>query len=89
MCWRSQQQFSFFDESKLNKKVRFINLSDVALEKGLHAVLEEIIKQVTALDPRIVVLDSFRTLARQVKSDAADVDVQAFTHRLAQFLTSW
>jgi len=28
-------------------------------------------------------------LARQVKSDAADVEVQAFVHRLAQFLTSW
>jgi circadian clock protein KaiC len=86
---RYQQQFSFFDESKLNKDIRFINLSDVALDKGLNAVLEEIIRQVTALNPRIVVLDSFRTLARQVKSDAADVEVQAFTHRLAQFLTSW
>ena len=86
---RYQQQFSFFDESKLNKDIRFINLSDVALEKGLTAVLEEIIKQVTTYDPRIVVLDSFRTLARQVTSDAADVEVQAFVHRLAQFLTSW
>ena len=86
---RYQQQFSFFDETKLNKDIRFINLSDVALDKGLNAVLEEIIKQVTAFDPRIVVLDSFRTLARQVKSDAADVEVQAFVHRLAQFLTSW
>jgi circadian clock protein KaiC len=86
---RYQQQFSFFDESKLNKDIRFINLSDLALEKGLNAVLEEIIKQVTTFDPRIVVLDSFRTLARQVTSDAADVEVQAFVHRLAQFLTSW
>ena len=86
---RYQQQFSFFDESKLNKDIRFINLSDVALEKGLTAVLEEIIKQVTTYDPRIVVLDSFRTLTRQVTSDAADVEVQAFVHRLAQFLTSW
>ena len=86
---RYQQQFSFFDESKLNKDIRFINLSDLALEKGLNAVLEEIIKQVTTYDPRIVVLDSFRTLARQVTSDAADVEVQAFVHRLAQFLTSW
>src|ERR1700693_4097940 len=44
---RYQQQFSFFDESKLGKSIRFINLSDTAMEKGLDAVLEEIIKQVT------------------------------------------
>src|ERR1700692_959336 len=44
---RYQQQFSFFDESKLGKSIRFINLSDTAMEKGLEAVLEEIIKQVT------------------------------------------
>jgi circadian clock protein KaiC len=36
---RYQQQFSFFDASKLNKAVRFINLSDVVLEKDLNAVL--------------------------------------------------
>src|SRR6266478_5298436 len=45
---RYQQQFSFFDEAKLGKSVRFINLSDVVLERDLKAVLEEIIKQVTA-----------------------------------------
>src|SRR5476649_110756 len=38
---RYQQQFSFFDESKVGKSVRFINLSDVVLEKDLKAVLEE------------------------------------------------
>ena len=30
---RYQQQYSFFDDSKLGEAVRFINLSDVALEK--------------------------------------------------------
>src|ERR1700683_1214191 len=30
---RYQQQFSFFDESRLNKDIRFINLSDLALAK--------------------------------------------------------
>jgi circadian clock protein KaiC len=40
---RFQQQFSFFDESKYGTSVRFINLSDVVLERDLTAVLEEII----------------------------------------------
>src|SRR4029078_13360225 len=36
---RYQQQYTFFDESKLGKAVRFINLSDVVLNKDLDAVL--------------------------------------------------
>src|ERR1700686_677458 len=46
---RHQQQFSFFDESKLGKAIRFINLADVLQEKGADGVLEEIAKQVTAV----------------------------------------
>ncbi len=66
---RYQQQYSFFDESKLGKAIRFINLTDVVLEKDLNAVLEEIIKQVTAANPGIVVVDSFRTVVRKAISD--------------------
>src|SRR5471032_2381495 len=80
---RYQQQFSFFDESKVGKAVRFINLSDVVLEKDLKAVLEEIIGQVTAANAGVVVVDSFRTLARKATSDVGDVELQSFIHRLA------
>ena len=50
---RYQQQYSFFDESRLSREIRFINLSDVVLEKDLETVLEEITTQVTAADPGI------------------------------------
>ena len=86
---RYQQQYSFFDESRLGKEIRFINLSDVVLEKDLNAVLEEIIKQVTAANPGIVVVDSFRTVVRKAMSDESEAKMQSFIHRLAQFLTSW
>jgi circadian clock protein KaiC len=86
---RYQQQFSFFDESKVGKAVRFVSLSDLAMEQNLNAVLEEIIKQVTAARAGIVVVDSFRTLARKAISDVGEVEVQSFVHRLAQFLASW
>src|SRR6478735_6321684 len=59
---RYQQQFSFFDQSKLGKAIRFINLSDVLLEKDLSGVLEEISREVQASHPSIVVVDSFRTV---------------------------
>src|ERR1051326_4685879 len=39
---RYQQQYTFFDPAKLNNAVRFINLSQVVLEKDLDAVLDEI-----------------------------------------------
>jgi len=85
---RYQQQYSFFDESRLGKEIRFHNLADRVLEKDLNAVLEEIIKEVTAAKPSIVVVDSFRTVVRTT-IDVGEVEMQSFIHRLAQFLTSW
>jgi circadian clock protein KaiC len=86
---RYQQQFSFFDESKVGGAVRYVNLSDVALKKDLNAVLEEIIAQVKAANAGVVVVDSFRTLARRASGERSDAEVQSFIHRLSQFLTSW
>jgi circadian clock protein KaiC len=86
---RFQQQFSFFDESKYGEAVRFVNLSDLVLERDLQAVLEEIIKHVTAANAGVVVIDSFRTLARKATSDVGEVEVASFIHRLSQFLTGW
>jgi circadian clock protein KaiC len=60
----------------------------VVLERDLNAVLEEIIKQVAATNAGVVVVDSFRTLARKAISDVGEVKVQSFIHRLSQFLTS-
>lgn len=86
---RYQQQYSFFDDSKLGKAIRFINLSDVVLEKSLDAVLEEIIKEVTATNPGVVVVDSFRTVVRKAMASDSELEMQSFIQRLAQFLTSW
>ena len=85
---RYQQQFSFFDEAKVGEAIRFVNLSDTVLERDLTAVLEEITKQVTATNAGVVVIDSFRTLARKATSEVGEVEVQSFIHRLSQFLTS-
>ncbi|MCL4176649.1 MAG: AAA family ATPase [Verrucomicrobia bacterium] len=86
---RYQQQYSFFDQSKLGQAIRFFNLSDVVTEQDLNAVLEEIIRQVKASNPGIVVVDSFRTVVRKAAAGASEGDMQMFIQRLAQFLTSW
>ncbi|MDP2241768.1 MAG: ATPase domain-containing protein [Burkholderiales bacterium] len=86
---RYQQQYSFFDESRLGKAIRFINLADVVLEQDLNAVFNEITKQVTAISPGFVVVDSFRTVVRKAMSLASEIEMQSFIQRLAQFLASW
>ena len=86
---RYQQQYSFFDNSMVGHAIRFINLADAVLEQDLDAVLAEIIKQVTLINPGIVVVDSFRTVVRKATSGASDLEMQSFVQRLAQFLTSW
>lgn len=86
---RYQQQFGFYDEAKVGKAIRFINLAEIVMENDIDEVLEEIIKQVSEVNPSIVVVDSFRTVVRKANSSASELEMQAFIQRLAQFLTSW
>nr|MDQ3365012.1 AAA family ATPase [Myxococcota bacterium] len=86
---RYQQQFSFFDPAKLNKAIRFVNLTDVVLEKDLGVVLEVIAKEVKASNPSIVVVDSFRSVARKALRGKDVMELQGFVQRLALLLTSW
>jgi circadian clock protein KaiC len=86
---RYQQQYAFFDPAKLNSAIRFINLSQVVLEKDLSTVLKEIAKEVEAARPGIVVVDSFRTVARKAKGGAGETELQAFAQELGLHLASW
>jgi circadian clock protein KaiC len=85
---RYQQQFSFFDETKVGNAIRFINLSQIVLEKNLDAVLAEITRQVDAANPSIVVVDSFRTVVRKAHHES-ELELQAFVQALALHLASW
>jgi circadian clock protein KaiC len=86
---RYQQQFSFFDQSKLDGAIRSVNLSQLVLDGDLGAVLDAIIKEVEASKAKIVVVDSFRTVVRRALGTATDTELQAFVQRLALHLTSW
>jgi circadian clock protein KaiC len=86
---RYQQQYTFFDPAKLPNAVRFVNLSNIVLEKDLGAVLEEITKVVEKSNPAVVVVDSFRTMVRKVRGESGEMDLQSFIQRLALFLASW
>src|SRR5687767_14178997 len=75
---RYQQQYSFFDPARLNTAIRFINLGDVVRDKDLNAVFAEIAKEVSAVSPRFVVVDSFRTVERKAMSGAGEIELASF-----------
>src|SRR5215207_7781384 len=84
---RYQQQFTFFDVTRVNKGIHFANLTDEALTNDLTQVFNAIVAKVEELEPRIVIVDSFRTLV--ATSEHATMAVQEFVQRLATKLTSW
>src|SRR5437667_8654948 len=79
---RYQQQSTFFDMAKVNSIVQFANLTDEALTNDLGKVLEAIVKKVDELSPRIVIVDSFRTLIPKTAPDGR-MSVQEFVQRLS------
>src|SRR5580658_9798768 len=86
---RYQQQHTFFNASKLNSALRFVNLSDVLTSRGLEGVLEEITKQLEATNPATVVVDSFRTVLRSARHNDNEMNPEIFVQQLAMLLTSW
>lgn len=87
---RYQQAYTFFDPDKVENEIRFINLSDEVLDGDLDTVLERIVREVEAANPRIVVVDSFRTVLRKkVNGLSSEEELQAFVQRLALHLTTW
>jgi circadian clock protein KaiC len=74
--------------AKVNNVVQFANLTDEALTNDLGQVLIAIEAKIDELSPRIVIVDSFRTLIPKSEKDGS-MSVQEFTQRLAMKLTSW
>ena len=86
---RYQQQYSFFDEAKVGRAIRPVNLSHIVLDKDLGAVLDAIIKEVESSSASFVVVDSFRTVVRKTLTNANEWELQSFIQSLALHLTSW
>jgi circadian clock protein KaiC len=86
---RYQQQYSFFDPAKVNGMIRFSSLSG-EVQRGLPAVLDSIVRQVEAVTPGFVIVDSSRSVLR-VGSEAelGALDGRDFVQRLALHLTAW
>jgi circadian clock protein KaiC len=87
---RYQQQFPFFDNSKINESIRYVNLSADLVEGGFDRVLSRIVEEVTNYTPSLVFVDSFRSVmqsAKQMKQGTSEL--QYFVQQLGMQMTSW
>ena len=80
------QQFSFFDESLLEKMIVFADLGTVIRRKGAEATLSEIANRVEREQPALVVIDSFKAI-RDILGDAAAL--RTFVYDLAVHTAGW
>jgi len=87
---RYQQQFEFFDSSKIDGVIRFVHLGEDMIQGGLARVIERIQQELEAAGPGIVIVDSFRSVVRIASTMHDDkLDLERFVQVLALMLTSY
>jgi circadian clock protein KaiC len=88
---RYQQQFSFFDFDKVNKSIRFVNLSDEIATGRLEQVLARITREIETSSPALVFVDSFRSVMRESRQTHQDgsISLQLFIQQLGTLLSGW
>ena len=85
---RYQQQFPFFDATKIPSCIRFLHLGGELLSDGLESVLAAIVTEIETTSPKLVFIDSFRAVIRKA-AEAGQMELQSFVQRLSLHLTSW
>ena len=86
---RYQQQFDFFDASKVNDCIHFINLSEETATGDLQKVLARMMAEVETHGPRLVFVDSFRSVVMTQGGGKAFITLQQFVQQLGMLMTSW
>jgi circadian clock protein KaiC len=87
---RYQQQFPFFDISKINESIRYVNLSEDLMEGDFDRVLSRIVEEVNNYVPSLVFVDSFRSVVKSAKqTELAASELQHFVQQLGMQMTSW
>jgi circadian clock protein KaiC len=88
---RYQQQFEFFDVNKINKSIRFVNLSADLQEGNFDRVFSRITEEVKAFAPSLVFVDSFRSVVHSARrqGDQDMSELQRFVQKLSMEMTSW
>jgi circadian clock protein KaiC len=87
---RYQQQFSFFDVSKVGSCIRYVNLADDLRAGDFSGVLARILREVEAFSPSLVFVDSFRSVVQSARGGEEGAnDLQHFMQELCAHMASW
>jgi len=83
---RYLSQFSFFDTSKLDTAIQFVDLGVILRAKGLEETSKLIMDHVKKVKPAIVVIDSFKVFDDLARSSA---ELRKFSYEVAVNLMAW
>jgi circadian clock protein KaiC len=87
---RYQQQFPFFDITKINHSIKFVNLAANLLDGDFDRVLARISDEVKIFPPSLVFVDSFRSIVQLARAmDPGVSGLQHFVQQLGMQMTSW
>ncbi len=87
---RYQQQFAFFDDALIGTAIHFVNLTQETVDGDLDRVLARIVAEVEARGPRLVFVDSFRSVVLASQSErGSSIGLQQFVQQLGLLMTSW
>ena len=87
---RYQQQFTFFDTSKINDSIRFVSLSEEVASGKFELVLARITEEIETFSPALVFVDSLRSLRLGAGSpESTTSSQQQFIQELGMLLSSW
>ena len=79
------QQFSFFDQSLVDRSVVFTDIGSVIRGKDAEAILTEITTRVERQEPAVVIVDSFKAVRELVQQS----EVRTFVYDLAVHMAGW
>jgi len=83
---RYQQEFDYFDMSKLNEAIVYVDIGNVIREKGLTEAIDVAIGYVKEYNPAIIAIDSFKAIHDLAQSAS---EVRSFGYDLAVKLSTW
>jgi circadian clock protein KaiC len=87
---RYQSQFRFFDSKRVGSAIQYVNLGDEVMKQDLSLLLNRIQQEIEQVRPRVIVVDSFRTvLAASPEPGVDHMSIDRFVQKLALQLTSW
>ena len=87
---RYQQQFTFFDMTKVGPCIRYVNLADDLRAGHFNGVLERIMREVEDFQPGLVFVDSFRSVMQTARGGGQGLtDLQEFIQELGSRMATW